>query len=135
MGRISKIWKFLHPFKKVTVIISGSTYPTLSTTIPLYNILIDHTEDIIGNEPSDDVIIESESDDIETESNNTEEKWSPLIKKAAKKCKTKLLEYYNKTNDSCLITTILDPRLKLQYYYDHKWEELLISEIQKKLVY
>ena len=36
---------------------SSSTYPTLSTTIPLYNILIDHVEDVIENEE-----IESENE-------------------------------------------------------------------------
>jgi hypothetical protein len=113
---------------------SGSTYPTLSTTIPLYNILIDHMEDIISDELGD-LIIESEELDTETESNNTENQWSLLIKESAKKCKTKLLEYYNKTNDSYLIAVILDPRLKVQYYQDHDWGETLINEIQKKSVY
>ena len=42
-------------------------YPTLSITIPLYNILIDHIEDIIDN---DNVIDEEVS---ENESNNEDE--------------------------------------------------------------
>ena len=29
---------------------SGSSYPTLSMTVSLYNILIDHVEDVIGDE-------------------------------------------------------------------------------------
>lgn len=116
---------------------SGSTYPTLSTTIPLYNILIDHLEDIIDNNEIDD----SEGSSTETESNTSKnvrrknEKWSQLIKEASKKCRDKLLEYYNKTNDSYLISIILDPRLKLQYYYDNEWGEQLINEIQEKLVF
>ncbi|CAG8458310.1 8694_t:CDS:2 [Diversispora eburnea] len=40
-----------------------------------------------------------------------------LIKKAAEKSKEKLLEYYNKTNETYLIATILDPRFKILYYY------------------
>ena len=116
---------------------SGFTYPTISTTIPLYNHLIDHIEDIIEDDESDDNISEGEpiAANTESESDTTkEEKWSLLIKEASKKCKEKLLEYYNKTNDSYLISIILDPRLKLQYYQDHKWDEQLISEIQQKLV-
>ncbi len=115
---------------------SSSTYPTLSTTIPLYNILIDHVEDVIENEE-----IESE-DEIESTTSSTSENeteqdkiWRKLIKDASTKCKEKLLEYYNKTNDSYLISIILDPRLKMQYYKDQEWGEQLISEIEQKLVY
>ena len=71
-----------------------------------------------------------------SENENEQDKiWSKLIKDASTKCKKKLLEYYNKTNDSYLISIILDPRLKLQYYKDQEWGEQLIGEIQQKLVY
>ncbi|CAB4378044.1 unnamed protein product [Rhizophagus irregularis] len=124
---------------KVTVIMSGSHYPTLSLTVPLYNILIDHVEDVIGNDKEED---DDEDDDEENEENNEEnngendddEKWNQIVKKAAKKCKVKLLEYYNKTNDTYLISTILDPRLKLKYYKDHNWEETLVNTIYQKFV-
>ena len=115
----------------------GSAYSTLSTTIPLYNILIDHLEDIINNNEIDD----SEGSSTETESNTSEnekrknKKWSQLIKETSKKCRDKLLEYYNKTNDSYLISIILDSRLKLQYYYDNEWGDQLINEIKEKLVF
>ena len=46
-----------------------------------------------------------------------------------------LLEYYNKTGNSYLISIILDPRLKLQYFQDHEWGETLINDAQQKLVY
>ena len=116
---------------------SSSSYPTLSTTIPLYNILIDHLEDIIGNnetEDDDNNIINTENDNIEDD-NNENEKWSQLIKNAAKKCKRKLIEYYNKTNDSYLVSVILDPRLKLTYFQDNNWEDELVNKTQKMLVY
>ncbi|CAB4377031.1 unnamed protein product [Rhizophagus irregularis] len=124
---------------KVTVIMSGSHYPTLSLTVPLYNILIDHVEDVIGNDKEEE---EEDDDDDENEENNEEnngendddEKWNQIVKKAAKKCKVKLLEYYNKTNDTYLISTILDPRLKLKYYKDHNWEETLVNTIYQKFV-
>ena len=109
---------------------SGSHYPTLSLTVPLYNILIDHVEDIIG--------VENEEDQIDDENNSKEEeeeeeeKWSQVIKNAAKKSKVKLLEYYNKTGNIYLIVTILDPHLKLQYYKNQKWDNELISNIYQK---
>ena len=87
---------------------SSFTYLTLSITIPLYNIHIDHIEDTIS------------LDNIK-----------PVIKEAAESCKNKLLEYYNKTNETYLIATILDPRFKMQYYKDNNWEEDMISDINK----
>ena len=69
---------------------SGSTYPTLSLAVPLFNSLLDHIEN--------------------TESAYNSEQ---AIYKAAEKSKKKLLEYYNKTNDAYLVATILDPRLKM----------------------
>ncbi|CAB5374274.1 unnamed protein product [Rhizophagus irregularis] len=115
-----QIKNFLEIFKEVTVIMSGSHYPTLSLTVPLYNILIDHVEDVIGNDKEDD---NDEDDNEENEENNEENNGE-----------VKLLEYYNKTNDTYLISTILDPRLKLKYYKDHNWEETLVNTIYQKFV-
>jgi len=114
---------------------SGFTYPTISTVIPLYNELIDHIEDTIGDDDddSDGDGDDSNNNDDDEESNNDDE-WKKL-KKAAKKSKTKLLEYYNKTNDAYLVSTILDPRLKLQYYKVHDWGDTLVNDTQNKLVY
>lgn len=132
-NELEQIEKFLCPFHEVTTIMSASTYPTFSVTIPLYNILIDHVEDIIdsNNEVNDDEFSEIESN-IE---NEKKENWSLSIKEAAKLCKIKLLKYYNKTNDSYLISVILDPRLKFEYFQTQKWGKELIDDIQKKLVY
>ena len=105
---------------------SGSTYPTLSLTIPLFNILVDHVEDTIGEI--------NENDDNEDVEVNNEEKIMKLIKNAAKSCREKLLKYYNKTNDTYLIGIILDPRLKMEYYKDHEWGDELTNNIKQKLV-
>jgi len=118
-------------FKEVTTVMSGSTYPTLSATIPLYNILIDHVENVIGDENEE--VNENESE--ASSRDESADEWSQIIKDAAKICKSKLLEYYNKTNDSHIISTILDPRLKLQYYKDNEWGDELINEIQQKLIF
>jgi len=139
-----KIQDFLFPFKEVTTIMSSSSYPTLSMTIPLYNILIDHVEDILkesndendGNKDGNKIDEEAEADkEIESAETEKDEEWNQLIKEASNKCRTKLLEYYNKTGDSYLISIILDPRLKLQYFQDHEWGETLINDAQQKLVY
>ncbi len=127
---------------------SGFTYPTLSTTVPLYNFLIDHTEDTIDNKKNKDEIDEidqmdetdeidqiDETDEIDQINETDEVNENTILKKAAEKCKIKLLKYYNKTNSAYLIATILDPRLKLQYYEDHKWGKELIESIKNKLVY
>ena len=100
---------------------SGSTYPTLFLTIPLFNILIDHVEDMIDNNENDD--------DVEVDNEEKE-----IIKNAAKNCREKLIKYYNKTNDTYLIAIILDPRLKMEYFKEHEWGEELINETKQKLV-
>jgi len=109
---------------------SGSTYPTLSLTIPLFNILVDHVEDTISSieESNKNQSHEDNIFVLDNESKN-------MIKEAAKACKEKLLKYYNKTNTTYLISTILDPRLKLDYYKEHDWDEDMINEIKQMLVY
>jgi len=47
---------------------SGSFYPTLSMTVPLYNILIDHVEDVINEDNNT-----NEEDD--KNNSNKEENW------------------------------------------------------------
>lgn len=112
---------------------SSSSYPTLTITVPLYNLLIDHIEDHIGSETSDKELDNDDISEEESQENDNErDEWEKLIKEASIKCRTKLLQYYNKTNDSYLIAIILDPRLKIQYFEDHKWEQELIDEIQVK---
>ena len=106
-----QIYNFLRPFKEVTDIMSSSTYPTLSTVVPLYNTLIDHIEDTANMKDTELVIM-----------------------KAANSYKDKLTEYYNKTNETYLIATILDSRLKLEYYKDNNWEDKMINDINRMQV-
>ena len=83
---------------------SSSIYLILLLVVPLYNILINYLEDII------------EKIDVEI-----------TIKKVAKKCYTKLKEYYNKINKTYTIATVLDPRFKMQYYEINNWKELIVG--------
>lgn len=137
-AELERIKEFLFLFKDVTTIMSGFTYPTLSATIPLYNILIDHVENVIGDELNEEEINDDDENENDDEASNisgsgSDNYWSQRIRNAAKECRKKLLEYYNKTNDSYLISTILDPRLKLKYYEDNEWGDALITDIQQKL--
>ncbi|GBC07729.1 hypothetical protein RclHR1_07660005 [Rhizophagus clarus] len=93
---------------------SGSKYSTLSATIPLYNELITHTEEYL----------ESEEPAISND----------FLKKAVEDCNRKLLEYYNKTNNACLIATILDPRFKMSYYEQNEWGNELINDVHNKIM-
>ena len=66
-------------------------------TVLLYNSLVNYIEDTTATGDPEQIIYD-----------------------AAKECKTKLLGYYNKTNNTCLIATVLDPQLKLRYCKDNK---------------
>ncbi len=106
---------------------SGFTYSTLSIIISYYNFLINNIEDIIDNKKKNNENNESD-DNNENENNNKNNE----LKQAAKVCKNKLLEYYNKINNIYLIATILDPKLKLEYYQNNNWRNELIDNIKNK---
>ncbi|CAB4421281.1 unnamed protein product [Rhizophagus irregularis] len=128
---LEKVKLFLENFKEITVLMSGSSYPTLSMLIPLYNALIDHMEDyMFENEDVNENEDENEGDD---ENGSVDEE--SIIKKAATNGREKLLQYYNKTNDACVIVTILDLRLKMEYYNDETWNDDQRKEIRKKLIF
>ena len=103
------------------------TYFTLFIIISYYNFLINHIKDIIDNKKKNNE--NNESDDNNENENNNE---NNELKQAAKVCKNKLLEYYNKTNNTYWIATILDPRLKLEYYQNNNWRNELIDNIKNK---
>ena len=126
-----KIQDFLFLFKEVTTIMSSSSYPTLSITIPLYNILIDHIEDHISEESNDEINEINKETEFDINSGKNDE-WNQLINEASVKYRTKLMKYYNKMKDSYLISIILNSRLKLKYFQDHEWDKNLINEIQQK---
>ncbi|RGB25319.1 hypothetical protein C1646_771909 [Rhizophagus diaphanus] len=78
---------------------SGSSYPTLSMLISLYNALIDHMENYMFED--------------ENANENEDE---------------------TKTNDTCVIVAILDPRLKMEYYNDKTWNDDQRKEIREKFL-
>ena len=46
-NRIEEFSAFLNPFAAVTKHMSGSTYPTIASVVPIFNRLCDHLEDSI----------------------------------------------------------------------------------------
>jgi len=71
---------------------STSSYSTAYLVIPLFNIIIDHVEDV--------------ADLSENE----------VIQIAANAAKEKLIRYYSKTNTLTMLCTALDPRRKFHYF-------------------
>ncbi|PKB96103.1 hypothetical protein RhiirA5_258208, partial [Rhizophagus irregularis] len=93
-------------FVHTTNVMSSAKYPMLSSVVPLYNYLIDELEDYCeSHDSSSDIVI------------------------ATKAGIEKLERYYAKTDDTNMYTvaTVLDPRLKLGYYEDHKWKQNFIN--------
>jgi hypothetical protein len=129
---LEKVKLFLEKFKEITVLMSGSSYPTLSMLIPLYNALIDHMEDYMFEDEDENE--NKNEDENEGDDENGSEDEESIIKKAAINSREKLLQYYNKTNDAYVIVTILDPRLKMEYYNDETWNDDQRKEIREKLI-
>ncbi|CAB4391010.1 unnamed protein product [Rhizophagus irregularis] len=94
---------------------SKSKFITLSSSIPIYNVLLDHLENLL------DKIIKTI---IGPNSG---------IKICYKKGYEKLQIYHSKTDESIVypIATILDPRIKLKYYKQQEWEEEYINKAIK----
>ena len=93
-------------FKTATNYLCAAGYPTLTTAVPVYNYLIDALEDYRDNRENVDV-----------------------IRAATRAALEKIQTYYSKTvADVYAVTTILDPRFKLQYYKENDWEQRWIDE-------
>ncbi|GBC19616.2 zinc finger BED domain-containing protein RICESLEEPER 2-like [Rhizophagus irregularis DAOM 181602=DAOM 197198] len=105
-NRIDEVVSVLMIFIHTTNVMSSAKYPMLSSVVPLYNYLIDELEDYCeSHDSSSDIVI------------------------ATKAGIEKLERYYAKTDDTNMYTvaTVLDPRLKLSYYEDHKWKQNFIN--------
>ncbi|CAG8664577.1 1117_t:CDS:2, partial [Ambispora gerdemannii] len=101
-NRINDIISVLKIFVRTTKTLSSATYPMLASVIPIYNYLIDGLETYCDKfDDSSDIVI--------------------AIKAGLKKLEI----YYTKTDDTIIYTiaTILDPRLKLDYYIDNNWKQ------------
>lgn len=97
--RIEECVTFLKSFADVTQEVEGFKQPTLSSVIPLYNKLLDCMEDW-----------------------STNDKHSLSSQEAALAAFRKLSKYYDMTTAVYLVSTVLDPRLKIHYFVKHGWE-------------
>ena len=102
--------QFLESFNDLTKKISGSNYSTVFLIISLFNIIIDHIEDL-----------ENEEISIET----------AKIQTAAVAAKEKLIAYYSKTNSMTMMCTALDPRRKFNYFTKKEFSIFDINETKR----
>ncbi|GBB87371.1 hypothetical protein RclHR1_13820001 [Rhizophagus clarus] len=103
--KINEIISVLKIFVQTTKILSTAKYPMLSSSIPIYNYLMDRLEAYCENfDSSNDIVI------------------------AVKAGLKKLEFYYEKSDETTMYTiaTVLDPRFKLGYYEDNKWKQSFI---------
>ncbi|GBC28488.2 ribonuclease H-like protein [Rhizophagus irregularis DAOM 181602=DAOM 197198] len=107
---IEELCRIFEKFYKATEYMSMSKYITLSSSVPMYNMILEHIENLLDE-------------------NHEKYCHYPEIRDAITKGYEKLKLYYSKTDDSQLYTiaTILDPRLKLNYYKKQQWEQKFID--------
>ncbi len=82
----------------MTVKMSASLYSTVYLVIPLFNIILDHVEDVA------------------TSRGNGPDRVMTRIRSAAQAAREKLVQYYSKTNTTIMLCTALDPRRKFYYF-------------------
>ncbi len=115
--KFGDITKFLAPFKEASEAASSDKYPSLSVVVPLYNSLLDHVKSYLEENTCDN------SNDFES-----------AMFHAAENCSKVLLRYYDTTSDACTIATVLDPRLKVEYYQMTEGENQETVASIKKIV-
>jgi len=105
--RMKKVYDYLKKFKKVSVHMCGDLYPTFSRAIPEYNRLLNHIE--LYGELTKPLPSATEVD---------------ILHQAAVASFGKLVDYYQKTSDSYTVATVLDPRLKLEFFEESQRNEI-----------
>ncbi|GBC53601.2 ribonuclease H-like protein [Rhizophagus irregularis DAOM 181602=DAOM 197198] len=130
--RILEIRGILQHYKKCTDLSVSQQYPTLSYTIPMYNFLLDKLEDEYDKRKESDKEEDEEEDDDDSDDDNESENDEILC--ALKQSIEKIKKYYTFTSGLIYTAaTVLDPRIKLQYYKDNMWEESFIQEARKQV--
>jgi hypothetical protein len=97
--RFKEIHNFLKKFKEVSVYMCADTYPTLSMAVPNYNKLLTH-------------IIKHGGLSAPLPTATTVDS----LHNACVAAYAKITKYYMSTSDCYTIATVLDPRLKLDFY-------------------
>jgi hAT family C-terminal dimerisation region/BED zinc finger len=103
---LPEVCRFLRVFKKASDHLCSAKHPTLTTAVPAYNYMIDKLEDLVDKDVDYSV-----------------------IKNTAEVTMNKLKKYYFLTGaETYPVATILDPRLKLHWYRENKWEHHWIND-------
>jgi len=92
--------------KDLTVKMSAGDCNTVTHIIPLFNIVIDHVEDVSQIRGSD----------------------MNRLRSAAMAAREKMVQYYSKTNVTTMLCTALDPRKKFHYFSKKEFPEDEINE-------
>jgi hypothetical protein len=111
-GRFRDIMEYLQKFKDVSTGLCGDKYPTLSMVVPQYNRLLKHLEKY--GEKTRPAALATSIDPLHRS-----------VVAAHAKIKT----YYNVTSETYTIATVLDPRLKLDFY-DNEEKEAIFNTVK-----
>jgi len=102
---LAAIADLLQPFKDLTMKMSTSSNNTASDIIPLFNLVIDHTDDYCssrGNGPGGILL---------------------RIRAASKSAREKMIQYYSKTNTVTILCIALDPRRRFNYFVKRGFQQ------------
>lgn len=139
-----ELCKFLKPFKAATIQSNAELTATMSYVIPMYNTLLNiletHTKNykkkLVKVENLDHELKQAKTTATRKETIRDElkgllssEMYQDLLN-ASEMAFEKLKNYFDTSQDACDVATILDPRLKLEYFGHDEIEE---SEKQQKM--
>ena len=111
---IQHLLYFLRPFAEVMTIMSSQSYPTISAVIVLFNRLMDHL------------------DKYQSKSKHGKKFLPMCVRDAAAKAYTKMKHYYNKTNPTQCVVTLLDPRCNIHYFKAEKFTPKFLDPIMDR---
>jgi len=113
---IQQLLIFFKPFAEVTNYMSGQSYSTISNVIVQFNTIFNHLE---GYTDKSNKSIKSKGPPA-------------YLVQAAKKAHEKLRDYYRKTHDMYCMVTLLDPRCKLELFYQQDFKNSQIENYKKR---
>jgi hypothetical protein len=96
---------------EATVLLSHDKHPTLSSVVPVLNVLLDFCLDASLSEETNEE-----------------------FRSGAEACYKKLQVYNELTNFSSCVSTVLDPRFNLQYLKDSYRNDLDVEEKIEKII-
>ncbi|CAJ0878430.1 8750_t:CDS:2 [Entrophospora sp. SA101] len=109
--KIEDIKDLLECFQKATLEMSKSSYPTFGSSVPVYSYLIDNIEDFLDEKQCLDDIVA-----------------------VANRAKDKIQKYYPTLDGLVYVNaTVIDSRLKMEYYNDNGFEDYYINKYKRQI--